>query len=52
MSFLDSMRAAVTFERRSLTSDSVFGAFSPSMTTSTPAGVEVNGTTAMSVSAV
>src|SRR5690348_5713501 len=39
-------------ERQTLTLESVFGAFQPGVLVPAPAGVDVNGTTAMTISAV
>lgn len=54
MRLLDSIRETLgrKFETRSLTVESVFGAFQPGILVPSPAGVDVNGTTAMTISAV
>lgn len=54
MKLLDSIRELLgkKLEQRSLTVESVFGAFQPGVMVPAPAGVDVNGTTAMSISAV
>lgn len=54
MKLLDSIRDLLgkRIETRSLTAESVFGAFAPSILSPAPAGVDVNGTSAMTISAV
>lgn len=54
MKLFDSIRELLgsKLEQRSLTTENVFGAFQPGGLVPTPAGVEVNGTTAMTISAV
>lgn len=54
MKLLDSIREMLgrKLEQRSLTVESVFGAFQPGVLVPSPAGVTVNGTTAMTISAV
>lgn len=54
MKLFDSVREFLgrKVEQRSLTMESVFGAFAPGVAVPSPAGVEVSGTTAMTISAV
>lgn len=54
MKLLDSIRELLgsKIEQRSLTVENVFGAFQPSGLVPAPAGVEVSGTSAMTISAV